>query len=286
MNKNLRPIAEINLATLFISTSGILGKLITLPAPLTILIRSVFAVFFLILLMKIFRIHKKVNFKKHLGFFVVSGICLAGHWVFYFYAIQISTVAVAVISLFTYPVITTLLEPLFLKTRLENFNIVSSVVVLIGVFIIIPAFDLDNNITLGILAGILSSVMYSCRNILSKKYIHEYSGIAILLNQLIFAIICLIPFGFVYAVHISTSNLIYLIILGLMTTALGHVLFVRSLQYYSTSTVSIISSLQPVYAVLWAVIIINESLNSKVLIGGSLIFAVVIAQNLNAYKKV
>ena len=41
------------------------------------------------------------------------------HWVTYFYALQWSNVAIGMLSLFTYPVITALLEPLFFNTRFQ-----------------------------------------------------------------------------------------------------------------------------------------------------------------------
>ncbi len=286
MDHHLKPVLEINLATIFIATSGILGKLITLSPVFTILIRSLLAIVFLFVFMKISRTNLTINFKSHFGFFIISGICIAGHWVLYFFSIQISTVAVAVISLFTYPVITTLLEPLFFKTKMENINIISSIIVLIGVIIIVPNFDINDNITLGVLVGILSSILYSCRNLLSKKYIEQYSGMTILTYQLIVAAILLSPFGYYFYSPISSAEIGYLLFLGLVTTALGHMLFVRSLKHFSTSTVSIISSLQPVYAIVLAVIIIDEPLNTQVIIGGGLILTVVLIQNYLAYNKV
>ena len=40
--------------------------------------------------------------------------CFAGNdWVSYFYAMQVSSVAIGVVALYTYPVITVFLEPLF-----------------------------------------------------------------------------------------------------------------------------------------------------------------------------
>ncbi len=286
MKQQLRSILEVNLATVFISTSGVLGKLITLSPVLTIFVRSILGIIFLLAFMKIVKINTRINIKSHFAFFLLSGASLAGHWVLYFYSIQISTVAVAVIALFTYPVVTTLLEPLFFKTSIEMHNIVASIIVLIGVVIIVPDFDLNNNITFGVFVGIISSILYSCRNLLSKKYIQHYSGVTILFYQLIVASIFLLPLGIYNYAPVSKTQIVYLLFLGLVTTTLGHVLFVRSLKHFSTSTVSIISSLQPVYAIVLAVIIINESLSLRVIIGGGIIFAMVLLQNYLAYKKV
>ena len=286
MNHQLRGLLEINLATLFISTSGVLAKSISLAVPVIILFRCVIGLFFLLLFIKFFKESLYVNFRRDKRFFILSGFFIAGHWVTYFYSIQISTVAVAVISLFTFPVITTLLEPLFFKTKIEKLNIVLSVVVIGGIIIIVPDPDLNNNITLGILFGILSSVMYSCRNLMSKKYMTVYPGTTLLFYQLIAAIFFLMPLSVFYIEPISGQNFIYLGLLGLLTTALGHTLFFRGMKHYSVSTASIISSLQPVYAIILAVILIGEKLEYRVILGGTIIFAVVLIQNLKQLKNV
>ncbi|MDN5216386.1 DMT family transporter [Fulvivirgaceae bacterium BMA12] len=285
MNHQLRALLEINLATLFIATSGVLVKSISLAVPVIILSRCIIGLFFLFLLIKFFKESLQVNFLRDKRFFILSGFLLAGHWLTYFYSIQISTVAVAVISLFTFPVVTTLLEPLFFKTRIDKLNIVLSVIVIGGIILIVPSPDLNNNITLGVLFGIISSVMYACRNLMSKKYVTVYPGTSLLFYQLVVALFFLLPPGFYYLEPISTQNLIYLILLGLFTTALGHMLFLRGLKHYSASTASIISSLQPVYAIILAVIFIGEKLETRVIFGGAIIFAVVIIQNLKQLKR-
>ena len=61
-----------------------------------------------------------LNFTKRWSFpLVVAGVFLGTHWVTYFYALQWSNVAIGMLSLFTFPVITACLEPLFLKTKFK-----------------------------------------------------------------------------------------------------------------------------------------------------------------------
>ena len=60
------------------------------------------------------------------------------HWVTYFYALQWSNVAIGMLSLFTYPVITALLEPLILKTKFQKHHLILGFIVLIGVYFLAP----------------------------------------------------------------------------------------------------------------------------------------------------
>ena len=118
-NKHLKHIAELNLAVLFISTSGVLGRYISMAPPVTIWWRCVFAAVFL----GAFCWYKKIDLtilnKRDRKSFILSALFLGAHWVTYFYALHLSNVAIAMLSLFTYPVVTALLEPLFFKTTLN-----------------------------------------------------------------------------------------------------------------------------------------------------------------------
>ena len=57
---------------------------------------------------------------------------MAVHWVTYFYALKLSNVALGVLSLYTFPIIIALLEPLFLKVKFDPIYILLGLMVLIG----------------------------------------------------------------------------------------------------------------------------------------------------------
>ena len=112
--KNL---SNLILATLFISTSGVLGKYIAMPSEVIIWFRSAFAMIFLYGFCKYKKISLTVgNLKTHIPLFI-SSLFMAVHWVTYFYALKLSNVALGMLSLYTFPVITALLEPIFIKSK-------------------------------------------------------------------------------------------------------------------------------------------------------------------------
>ena len=59
-NQHLTHIFELNIAVLLISTSGVLGRYISMPPPITIWWRCIFAVFFL----GLFVWYKKIDLKQ------------------------------------------------------------------------------------------------------------------------------------------------------------------------------------------------------------------------------
>ena len=118
-NQHLKHVAGLNLAMLFISTSGVLGRSLSISPALSILWRSIFAIVILGLFCWYTKVNLKIVSKKDIGTIALSGFFLGAHWITYFYSLQLSNVAIALLSLFTYPILTVFLEPLFYKTKLN-----------------------------------------------------------------------------------------------------------------------------------------------------------------------
>ena len=74
----------LNIAMLCVSTSGVLGRYINLPPPLTIWSRALIA--FILLLAYVIWKKKRLflDFKTEGVPALISGILMAGHWVTYF----------------------------------------------------------------------------------------------------------------------------------------------------------------------------------------------------------
>ena len=135
--QHLRNIIELNLATLFISTSGVLGRYIDMPVPVTITFRAMLAGVFLFLFCKWKKISFSIAYKDHYTL-LIGGILMGLHWVTYFYALKMSNVAIGMLSLFTYPVITSFLEPILLKTKFQKMHLLLAALVLLGIYFLVP----------------------------------------------------------------------------------------------------------------------------------------------------
>ena len=121
-NDHLKHISELLLATLFISTSGVLGKYIEMPPSILVWWRSSLAVIFLYAYCRFKKVNLKIHSKKDIFIFILGAIFMAAHWTTYFYALKLSNVALGMLSLYTFPVITALLEPLFIKTKSNSYS--------------------------------------------------------------------------------------------------------------------------------------------------------------------
>jgi drug/metabolite transporter (DMT)-like permease len=284
-NQHLRNIIELNIAVLLVSTSGILGRYISMPPPVTIWIRCVIAVIILGAFCWYKQIDLKITRKKDWPTIVISGLFFGAHWVTYFYALHLSNVAIGMLSLFTYPIITALLEPLFFKTTLNKKHVLLGIVVLIGIYFLSPEFSLENNQTKGVLFGLISAIFYAIRNIIMKKKVATYHGSMLMLYQMIIVTLVLWPVLFIFEVNPTTNDWKALLILALVTTSIGHTLFIMSFKNFSITTASIMSSVQPIYGIIFGILFLSEIPTSSTLIGGFLILTTVVIESIHSNKK-
>ena len=280
----LKNLSGLILATLFISTSGVLGKYIAMPSEVIIWFRSAFAMIFLYGFCKSRKINLRViDLKTHVPF-IISSLFTAGHWVTYFYALKLSNVAIGMLSLFTFPVITALLEPIFIKSKLNPVHLVLGLMVLIGLYILAPEFTLESSDVRGILFGLFSALCYSIRILILKQHVTLYNGSMIMFYQTFVITIVLFPVLFFMDTSGFQSQFPYLLLLALLTTAIGHSLMVHSLKFFSASTATIISSIQPVFGIIIAFIVVDEVPSRNTIWGGLLIISTVFIETIRSKK--
>lgn len=279
-NQHLKHLLELNIAMMFVSTSGVLGRYISMPPPLTIWWRSFLALFCLGLFIWYKKIDLKITSKKDLKTILISGFFMGAHWVTYFYALKLSGVAIGMLAMFTYPIITVFLEPLFFKTRLNLNHVFLGVLVLIGIYFLTPELDVANNVTLGVISGIISAVFYAIRNILMKKKTASYHGSMLMFYQMIVIAVLLVPVLFIFEASPTTNDWLGLGALALLTTSVGHTMFVLSMKNFSIGTVSIMSSVQPIFGILFGMLFLAETPTISTIIGGVLILTTVVIESI------
>ena len=118
-----------------------------------------------------------------------------------------------------------------------------------------------------------------------KQYVTTYHGSHLMFYQLLIMGIMLSP----VLIFLDSSNITtqypYVIILALVTTALGHTLFIQSLNHFKVSTASIIGSTQPIFGIIIAYYFLNEIPTWNTFFGGLLILSTVIIESLRTRKK-
>lgn len=271
MPRNTKNLFQIHIAVFLFGLAGLFGKLINLPSTIIVLGRVLFASAFLIVILFYLKQNIRLKQKRDYLYLAILGVILAIHWVTFFRAIQVSTVAIGLLSFSTFPVFTTFLEPYFFKERLRLHDILIALITFGGIALVIPELSINNNITQGVLWGITSGFTFAILSILNRKYVKQYSALVIAFYQDAVATIALAPFLFLIQPTFHINDILLLILLGVVFTALAHTLFIKGLTAVKAQTASIIACLEPVYGILFAVILLNEVPESRVVLGGLII---------------
>ncbi|WP_321827579.1 DMT family transporter [Maribacter dokdonensis] len=282
-NNHFQHLLEINLAMLFISTSGALGRYVQLPVPVAIGARAILAFITLFLYCKWKGFGLKID-KKDTGVILLSGLLMGTHWIAYFYALKLSNVAIGMLSIFTYPVITALLEPVLLKTKFQLVHILLAVLVLTGMYFLSPTLNFDDSYTIAIGFGVFSALAYALRNILLKKKVSKYNGSMLMTYQTAIVGVLLLPFLFTVTSESIVAQWHVLVALAILTTAIGHTLFLMTFKHFNITTVSILSSIQPVYGIIIGAIFLSEIPRGTTIIGGILILSSVVIESIRSKK--
>ena len=278
----IKNLALLLLATFFISTSGVLGKYIAMPVAVIIWFRASLAMVFIYVYGKLKKIDFSIKSTKHYTPFFIRGLLMAVHWITYFYALKLSNLALGVLSLYTFPIIIALLEPFFLKVKFSPIYILLGLMVLTGLYILTPAFHLESSQAKGILFGVFSAFCYAIRILILKKYVAAYNGTTLMFYQTVITTILLLPTLFFMDLSGLKSQFPYLLLLALLTTAIGHSLMLHSLKFFSATTASIISSLQPIFGICIAFFLVREIPSLNTYIGGGLIILTVLIESIRS----
>lgn len=284
-----KSLVSIHIAVLLFGASTLFVKLIPMSALLLTMARALFSAISLYLFVH-FR-HISLKFERFQDYFwnILAGVFLTIHWFFFIMSIQISKVYIGTITFATYPVFVMFMEPYVFKEKFQFQNLISIIMIIIGIAFLIPAFQLNNDMTLGILYGLLSSFSFATLSIINRRLALSYdSAIITLYEQAIAAFIMTIIISLLHPVlgEGSFIHFIELVIYGVIFTALAHTLYIRGLKGVKAQTASIISVLEPVYSIFLALLFLSERLTHQEIIGTIFILlAVMINTIINYYHQ-
>jgi len=260
--------------------TAILGALITIDAIPLVFFRMGLAVIFII----IYFLFKKKSFyvdKKGLIKFLVTGIIIALHWIFFFKAIKVSNVSVALATMSTGAFFTSLIEPIFFKRKINSLEIILGLLVIIGLYII---FNFESQFKLGIIYALISSFLGSLFAVLNGLFIQRYNANSISLYQLLFGTLFVTIYLFLNNsfsndfFSLQNSDWIYLFILSSICTAYAFIASVKVMKYLSPYTVMLTINLEPVYAIILALFIFGdkEKMKPEFYLGAGIVLCVVL----------
>jgi len=284
MENKKSSLIQLHIAVLLFGISGLFGKFLTQPSIIIVLGRVFFSSIFLFLGLTITKENLKLESRKDMLIIAFMGIVLAIHWSTFFQGIKLSTVAIGLLTFSTFPIFVTFMEPFFFGEKLKKEDIILAFITFAGVMFVIPDFQMGNEMTVGAMYGILSSLSYAVLSILNRKYVKEYKGVVIAFYEQLVSLIVLLPFFFIMEPVFTRKDIFLLILLGTVFTGITHTLFINSLKNIKTQTAGIISSLEPLYGIILSIFLLNEVPSVKEIAGGLLILGTVFYSTIKNLK--
>ncbi len=249
---------ELHVAVLLLGMTGLFGKFLNLNPAAIIAGRSLFTALAIYALLRWLQLGIGVANGGQRLLLAASGLVLAAHWFAFFYAIQLSTVAIGVVGFSTYPVFVTLLEPLLFGERFKWLDIASGVLVCAGLLLVAPDLDLANAHTVALAWAVASGFILALFTLLNRKLVRRHHFLVITFYQHGAATVFALPPVALLAAWPDAGQLWLLALLGVVFTAIPQSLLVRALQRVRAQLASVIVGLEPLYAIVFAALLLHE----------------------------
>lgn len=268
--------------------TAILGALISVSAIPLVFLRVVLASFTLAIFFLIKRMTFKID-KVGLLKLLLGGVLIALHWITFFHAIKVSNISTTLVTMSTSAVFVALFDPLFNHRKILGYEVFLAALALVG-FVII--FQISDEYRLGVFYALTSAILLAFFSILNGKNIKKYKAVHIAFYELFFAsififIVLLLQRDLINSIlKISSSDLLYLLILATICTAYPFVVVTNLLHKMSPFTIVLTNNLEPVYGIILAILIFGskEKMDMTFYIGALFIFSAVILNGLMKLK--
>ncbi|WP_282037785.1 DMT family transporter [Saccharicrinis aurantiacus] len=241
--------------------TAILGKLITLDAIQIVWYRMLFAIVGLFIYLRFKKLDISIS-KKQIIKLLGIGIVVALHWITFFHAIKISNVSVTLGTLSSGTLFASILEPLFFRTKIKRLEVLIGVIIIAGLYLI---FRYELQYVNGIIVALISTVLATTFTILNKSFTHKVAPSIISFYEMIGGFIGISLYIALKGnfnsqfFEVSTNDLVYLLILGIVCTAFAFAASVDVMKVVSAYTVVLSINMEPVYGIILAFLFFGDS---------------------------
>lgn len=231
--------------------------------------RTFFGLLFLLIVVPFIDENALKVSKKDIKSLIFIGFILAVSTTLATTSILFAPIHNVVLIHYIYPFFLLIFSYFMLKEKITKTKVISLLIAFVGLAIINPfqvsKHLLGNSLALG---GAFSfAILVAFMRKLNKTH---HIGTAIWL--LFFATIFLLPFPLIFGFGYISKVLGYLLLLGLVSTGLGFLLYNLALKKLEAEIAAIIATvITPLFSILLAVLVINEQLNFRIIIGGILL---------------
>ncbi len=208
--------------------------------------------------------------------YIISGILLGFGWLTLFYGYKHTSISSAVIIYNMCPVYVMILAPKVLKETISKLQIGMITISFFGLVLIV-----GNNLSegygyLGIILSAVSGMLYAAIVLINRSIKVRVDNQKATFVQILSAMLVLLPFVLMEGtistiVHLEVIEIIYIILLGVLHTGLAYTIFFSLYAHMKSVEIVSYSFLEPLFGILFSVILLGEALTYAQIIGGLMI---------------
>lgn len=190
------------------------------------------------------------------------GTMVGAHWYFFYHAIKVSNVSIAMAGFSTMTLFASVLQPLLLKKKFFWGDAFYGLIILVGLAIIL---SFENGAIAGIIYGILAALTGAFFGIYNGKLIIKHNSSYITIIEFIGALIFVVIIKFLmndnhfYLATLLNYDIFWLLVLSILCTTLAFTLSVEIMKFFTPFTVIITNNLEPVYGVVFSILLFGNS---------------------------
>lgn len=262
---------------LIFGTNGVVASFLTLNNTAIIFYRTVVGSLFLLgILLLTKKLPKPELLKGQLLPISISGATLGLGWLFLFEAYRQIGVGTSTLLYYLGPAIFMILAPLLFRERITASRIIGITAAFGGMILV--NFDLlgaqvEGSSFYGILCGLASALMYAVMLVANKK-VTNLNGVDRTFFQLVFAGLVVTLYALLTQKAlwpVQSGELLPLLILCIINTGLGCYFYFSSTHLLPVQSVAVLSYIDPLSALVFSAIFLNERMGTLQIIGAALI---------------
>lgn len=204
---------------------------------------------------------------KEVWYLAILGIISLVNTFTYFYAFKHTTIANAVLTHYIAPVLVAFLAPLFLGEKTTRKIVIAIAIASAGLWIMLNGFAFGESHMAGIMAGILSGFAYAIIVIISRVFAQKFHPLAMVFFSNIIIAALLAPF----VKELPLKVFWVFILMGVVHSTIAPVLYFRGLRAVAANKAAVLGYLEPVIAIIFSMIFLNEFPGVNSIFGGLLI---------------
>lgn len=264
-------------AMLIFGSNGVFASMLDMSGAQLVLMRTLIggAVLLLIILISRSRTPGQVLLREKWRL-LLSGVCLGVNWVLLFEAYDLMNVSLATLTYYTAPVMVLVLAPFVLRERQNAMAYVGMAVVALGMLLAVGT-DFGGEVTAsGLVVGLGSAVFYAALMLVNRK-IEGVSGLNLTFIEIIIAAVILLPYVFLTEGGVplprDARGIFALLFLCTVNTGLACWMYFSSMNRLPAKAVALLGYFDPVSALVFSAVFLDERLTAVQLAGAVLVLA-------------